>query len=229
MQNMAKRYFIFDDHPNVRRGIKAYLSENSCWQCAGEASSCDEAVALVDSLPADAAERAVYAAIVDASFKDKNVAAPASAEAINANGFGIIRYIKQNARHISCIVYSSYDFGGCVEYAMSNEIGADAYITKNAEESVILTALYEVSHGRTFIQGDIINRYRMTLQALSELTKLETQMYRLACAGLSNQQMAERLGKNIRTVENYMSRLYDKFGVKSRAEFVNLRSQENRG
>lgn len=225
---MTKRYFIFDDHPNIRRGIKAYLSENSDWQCAGEASTCEEAVALVDSLPADAAERAVYAAIVDASFKDKVVAAQSGSDAVNANGFAIIRYIKSRALPIPCIVYSSYDFGGFIEYAMSNEIGADAYVTKNAEESVILTALYEVSHGRTFIQGDIITRYTTTLQALSYLTRLERQMYRLACDGLSNQQIAERLGKNIRTVENYMSRLYDKFDVKSRAELLNLRSHEHR-
>ena len=152
--------------------------------------------------------------------------------AVTYNGFGGQRIqgwlvIPEFApKPCPCIVYSSFDWGGFVEYAMSNEIGADAYVTKNADSSVLITALNEVSHGRHFIQGDIIDRFLMVRQAVSGLTRTEQQLFDLACAGKSNTDIAAELGKSVRTVENYLGRIYDKFGVTTRQELLQLRGRE---
>lgn len=236
-------YLIFDDHPMLRDGVKRWLSDNTAWRCAGEASTYEEAVRVFDEVAVsggadgfgtDAASElektaateaghgtGCLVAIVDASFKDKG---EESRE--NTRGFEIIRYIKASARPCPCIVYSSFDWGGFVEYAMSNEIGADAYVTKNADSSVLITALNEVSHGRHFIQGDIIDRFLTVRQAVSGLTKTEQMMFDLACTGKSNTDIAAELGKSVRTVENYLGRIYDKFGVTTRQELLQLRGRE---
>lgn len=241
MKNTGQRFLIFDDHPMLRDGVKRWLSENSDWQCAGEASTYEEAVRVFDEVtvpggaePAGTAAASAgtaaresgpgsgfLAAIVDASFKDKGEEGRE-----NTKGFEIIRYIKASAHPCPCIVYSSFDWGGFVEYAMSNEIGADAYVIKNADSSVLITALNEVSHGRHFIQGDIIDRFLMVRQAVSGLTKTEQQLLDLACAGKSNTDIAAELGKSVRTVENYLGRIYDKFGVTTRQELLQLRGRE---
>ncbi len=221
-------YLIFDDHPMLRDGVKRWLSDNSGWQCAGEASTYEEAVRVFDEVSVSSAESdgpdgdgGCLAAIVDASFKDKG-----GESRENTRGFEIVRHIKDSPHPCPCIVYSSFDWGGFVEYAMSNEIGADAYVTKNADSSVLITALNEVSHGRRFIQGDIIDRFLLVRQAVSGLTRTEQQMLDMASEGKSNVAIAEELGKSVRTVENYMSRLYDKFGVTTRQELLQLRGRE---
>ncbi|MBP5156248.1 MAG: response regulator transcription factor [Treponema sp.] len=237
MESTSQFFLIFDDHPMLRDGVKRWLSENSSWQCAGEASSFEEAVFVFNEVAssivpsggglvpgsgvAPDGSPCFLAAIVDASFKDKGEEGQA-----NTRGFEIIRYIKASDHPCPCIVYSSFDWGGFVEYAMSNEIGADAYVTKNADSSVLITALNEVSHGRKFIQGDIIDRFLMTRQAINALTHTEQQMMDMACEGKSNAEIAEALGKSVRTVENYMGRINDKFGVTTRAELLQLRGRE---
>ena len=226
MQTDAEqRYLIFDDHPMLRDGVMRWLSENSSWRCAGEASSYEEAVSVFESASADFAGNGGTAgnlvAIVDASFKDKGEVGRE-----NTRGFEIVRYIKSSERPCPCIIYSSFDWGGFVEYAMSNEIGADAYVTKNEDSSVLITALNEVSHGRRFIQGDIIERFLLVRQAVNGLTRTEQQILDLASSGKGNPEIAELLGRSVRTVENYMSRIYDKFGVTTRSELLQLRGRE---
>ena len=223
-KSLGQRYLIFDDHPMLRDGVKRWLSDNSDWDCAGEASSYEEAVRVFDELSAESGSAGgggFLAAIVDASFRDKG-----GEGRENTKGFEIIRHIKDSPHPCPCIVYSSFDWGGFVEYAMGNEIGADAYVTKNADSSVLLTALNEVSHGRHFIQGDIIDRFLLVRQAVSGLTRTEQRILDLASGGKSNLEIAAELDKNVRTVENYMSRIYDKFGVRTRQELLQLRGRE---
>lgn len=227
-KDIGLRYLIFDDHDLLRDGVKRWLSDNSDWQCAGEASSYEEAVRVFDGLFAASAESGSpaggggsLAAIVDASFKDKGVEGRE-----NTKGFEIIRHIKASPHPCPCIVYSSFDWGGFVEYAMSNEIGADAYVTKDADASVLITALNEVSHGRRFIQGDIIDRFLLVRQAIIGLTKSEQRVLDLASEGKSTKEIAEILGKNIRTIENYLGRIYNKFGVSNRQDLLQLRGRK---
>ncbi len=227
-KSLGLRYLIFDDHPMLRDGVKRWLSDNSDWDCAGEASTYEEAVRVFDELSAAscglAGDGGCLAAIVDASFRDKGNEGNEGKE--NTRGFEIIRHIKASLNPCPCIVYSSFDWGGFVEYAMGNEIGADAYVTKNADSSVLITALNEVSHGRHFIQGDIIDRFLQVRQAVSCLTRTEQRILDLACEGKSNPEIAVEIDKNVRTVENYMSRIYDKFGVRTRSELLRLRGRD---
>ena len=101
-------FLIFDDHPMLRDGVKRWLSDNSAWQCAGEASTYEEAVSVFDSVSSSFAASGgtgCLAAIVDASFKDKGEEGRE-----NTKGFEIIRHIKDSPHPCPCIVYSSFDW-----------------------------------------------------------------------------------------------------------------------
>ena len=52
------------------------------------------------------------------------------------------------------------------------------------------------------------------------LTAAETDVLRLVSKGLSNSDIAETLGKSEKTVRNQVSVLFDKVGVKTRAELI---------
>jgi ATP/maltotriose-dependent transcriptional regulator MalT len=55
-----------------------------------------------------------------------------------------------------------------------------------------------------------------SLEQLPELTRREREIASLAAAGLSNRAIAERLVVSIRTVDNHLQHILDKFGISSR-------------
>ncbi|WP_055955397.1 LuxR C-terminal-related transcriptional regulator [Curtobacterium sp. Leaf261] len=56
----------------------------------------------------------------------------------------------------------------------------------------------------------------------SPLTPREYEVAELAAQGLSNRQVAEHLGRSVRTVDAHMSRIFAKWGLHSRGELVDL-------
>ena len=58
--------------------------------------------------------------------------------------------------------------------------------------------------------------------ALGELTEREREVMRLVMEGLPNKLIADELDISVRTVEVHRSRVFDKMGVKSAVELVNL-------
>lgn len=205
---MDKHFFIFDDHKMTRLGLRTFIEQNSDWRFVGEAGSYEEAVSAIDSFRA--ADGAVCVAIVDASFHDSG----SSIE--KALGFDIIRYIKKSGKGIKCIVYSSTDTGAFVQYVMGGDVGADGYVSKNDEDNSILTAMGDVSLGRQFIQGNLITPFLQANVAMNSLTKKEKEVLNLVTQGASNESVAGILKIQVRTVENYLSRIYDKLGVSER-------------
>jgi DNA-binding NarL/FixJ family response regulator len=56
--------------------------------------------------------------------------------------------------------------------------------------------------------------------AFGDLSKRERETLTLLAEGLSNSQIAERLGISEKTVRNHLSHLFDKLGVWSRAQAI---------
>jgi DNA-binding NarL/FixJ family response regulator len=52
------------------------------------------------------------------------------------------------------------------------------------------------------------------------LTKREDQVAALVAEGLTNREVATRLGLSEHTVSNYLFKMYEKLGISSRVEFV---------
>ena len=55
---------------------------------------------------------------------------------------------------------------------------------------------------------------------LSLLSKREMDVVRSLAEGLTNREIAERLGLSQHTIKNYLFRVYDKLGVSSRLELL---------
>jgi two-component system response regulator NreC len=56
--------------------------------------------------------------------------------------------------------------------------------------------------------------------AAPPLSQREGEVLDLVAQGYTNQQVAERLGLSVKTIETYRSRLVDKLGLRSRADLV---------
>jgi DNA-binding NarL/FixJ family response regulator len=124
--------------------------------------------------------------------------------------------------------------------------GAKGYLTKDADASVIETAIREVSAGRTYLDPVVQARLVEALaggaaasagsaaapgpsfaepggrpQALPDgLTTREAEVLALIAEGLSNTEICERLFVSQATVKSHINRIFAKIGARDRAQAV---------
>ena len=136
----------------------------------------------------------------------------------NESGFDSADYFM--GRGINCLMYSSYSNTGLIIKTMEQKI--KGFISKNAAKSEILDAIRAVARGETYIQKDLIPNMMYVSGIMVTLTKKERELLDLLAEHLPNELIAERLFLSKRTVENYVSRIFDKFNVKNRYELEQL-------
>lgn len=117
-------------------------------------------------------------------------------------------------------MYSSYSNTGFIIKTMEHKI--KGFISKNAAKSEILDVIRAVARGETYIQKDLIPNMMYVSGIMVTLTKKERELLDLLAEHLPNDLIAERLFLSKRTVENYVSRIFDKFNVKNRYELEQL-------
>ena len=117
-------------------------------------------------------------------------------------------------------MYTSYSNTGLIIKTMEHKI--KGFISKNAAKSEILDAIRAVARGETYIQKDLIPNMMYVSGIMVTLTKKERELLDLLAEHLPNDLIAERLFLSKRTVENYVSRIFDKFNVKNRYELEQL-------
>ena len=98
----------------------------------------------------------------------------------------------------------------------------NGFISKNADIKEIITSISSVFDGDTYIQKDLISNMMYASSIIVTLTKKERELLNLISEHLSNEEMAHKLNLSKRTVENYISRIFDKFNVKNRYELEKL-------
>ena len=93
------------------------------------------------------------------------------------------------------------------------EAGADVYIEKSAGAAEIVNAL------RLMLQGD---SEMGGLEDITRLSKRQKQLLIMLDEGLSNREIAERLGISEHTVKVHLWRLFRRLGVKSRTQTLHF-------
>jgi DNA-binding NarL/FixJ family response regulator len=69
----------------------------------------------------------------------------------------------------------------------------------------------------------------VNLQGRRLLTKREDDVVKLVADGLSNRNVAHKLGLTEHTVSNYLFRIYEKLGISSRVELVLYALKQRQG
>ena len=136
----------------------------------------------------------------------------------NESGFDAADYLIEHG--IKCLMYSSFSNVGFIVKTMEHKI--KGFITKNADRAEIMEAIHTVSRDETYIQKGLLSDMMYVSGIMVTLTKKERELLDLIAEHLPNEIIAERLGVSKRTVENYVSRIFDKFNVKNRYELEKL-------
>ena len=242
--NLAMDIFIFDDHDMMRKGLKAYFSDSSIYNIAGEAGDLEGAKKAVAAYkPKEQAERrgndkaaalarnpleepinvlqattraAAAVAIVDVGFSSE------SGGVETVQGFELVKFIRQSGKNINCVMFSSYTGQAYIRNALSAEVGALAYVSKASESSVLVEAVNAAAQGKNFIDPYLSSALVTTTNVYDLLSKREREVLKYVQQGLPNSQIAANMNITERTVENHLSAIYSKAGTDNKTELVQM-------
>jgi DNA-binding NarL/FixJ family response regulator len=204
---MSISIVLADDHPVVRRGMRALLEAEPDFRVVGEAGDGLEAVRLVELLQPDVL-------VLDLMMP-------------GLSGLEVIRIINQRGSRTRVVVLSMHDDSAFVAEALKN--GATGYVLKGSEPHVPVLAVREAAAGRRFLSPPVTERaidaYIEQARAVGfdpheTLTRREREVLQLAAEGSTSAEIAARLHISQRTVENHRANLMRKLGLKNPSELV---------
>ena len=194
---------VADDHPVVRRGIRALLEPNVGWEIIAELSNGRDAVTK-------ARERKPDIAILDIRMP-------------LLNGLEAARQIVKYSPSTRVLILSMYDSEEFIQKAVTS--GAKGFVRKSEAEEELVAAIRALLADKLFFPSGVLRMLRQERHANvstphSSLTQRETELLQLIAEGHSNKRAASILGISHRTVENHRARIMRKLGLRSATELV---------
>jgi DNA-binding NarL/FixJ family response regulator len=218
-----KSIIIVEDHPLMQKGLLSYFSGTGRWKVSGTASSLNEAKHLLCKISTESPPDVL---LLDIQLKDgwgldiipwlkeqqtdKIRTGETQTDAIRTDTTG-----EQQALPLMAI-YTSFDDYAHVSTALS--MGVKVYITKLRSEQELEAALLNAFSGIVCIDENAQMKLQNVKDVFSMLTKREAEIVLLVKKKFTNKQIAAELDISHRTVENILSCVYDKMGIKSRKE-----------
>jgi len=213
---MAIRVLLADDQALVRAGFRALLDAEDDLEVVAEAADGQVAVAA-------AREHAPDVVLMDVRMpRQDGLEATAAITADPA------------LADTRVVVLTTFELDEYVFGAL--RAGASGFLLKDVEPADLLTAIRVVAAGEALLAPRVTRRLIEAFAArpaaalpadgrvvvLEELTSREREVLGLVGAGLSNQEIAERLVLSPLTAKTHVSRLFMKLGVRDRAQLVVL-------
>jgi DNA-binding NarL/FixJ family response regulator len=122
---------------------------------------------------------------------------------------------------VRSIVLTSFDRSSLMRAAF--ERGASGFVDKRAEPAEILAAVRAVADGGTAFSAATLDAARSAPRPPSGR---EIEVIREIQRGATSDEIGARLGISTRTVESHLRRLFDRYGLVSRAELAVLAMNE---
>jgi len=197
------RLLVADDQTVVREGLAAILTNYSDIEVIGQASDGIQAVEIIKKEKPDVV-------LLDMMMP-------------NQDGLTTIPKVREVSPNTRILVVTAYAENDLVYQAI--KAGALGYILKDATRDQLLQAVRDVDQGRASLQPSIavkliqeINHPTELTYTADPLTRRELETIRLIARGLSNQEIAEKLVVNERTIAKYVSSILDKLQLANRTQ-----------
>jgi DNA-binding NarL/FixJ family response regulator len=199
------RVLLADDQQLVRAGFRALLDDAGDIEVVGEAGNGLEAVELARSARPDVVLMDIRMPVLD----------------------GL------EATRVRVVVLTTFELDEYVFEALA--AGASGFLLKNTDPAELLRAVRVVAEGEALLAPSVTRRLIAEFAAarrragpprdrvdLAALTEREREVMALAGAGLSNEEIADRLVVSPATARTHVSRAMVKLGARDRAQLVVL-------
>ena len=197
---MTLRLLVVDDHPVVRMGLVAMLSEHADFEVVGEAADGAEAVLLAARLAPDVVLMDLRMPVMDGPEATAKMLASPPAPAV--------------------LVLTTYDTDADIVRAV--EAGANGYLLKDAPRETLADAIRRAARGETVLAPPVVARLasRLRTPTAPTLTDREAQVLQCVAKGLSNAEVGRELHIGEATVKTHLLRAFEKLGVTDRTAAV---------
>ena len=204
---------LADDHALVRSGLRMLLEAQPDMEILAEAENGREAVE--------------YALAIQPDIVLMDVMMP------YMNGIEATRRIKEARPETAVLALTMYEDEQYF-YEML-KAGASGYVPKRAAPEVLVTAIHTVFEGEVFLFPSMATRLVKNYvqdeaddkpSVLADLTPRELEVMALIADGMTNQEIAERLGISVKTVDRHRENIMRKLGVHSRIDLVKYAIRE---
>ncbi len=193
------RVLLVDDHALFRTGLGRLLEASGLARVVGEAG---DGVEFLELLSKE----------VDVVFLDIDMPVMGGVEAA---GRALGRY--PEVRIIALSMHGDEHY-----YFSMVEAGGRGFLLKNSEMDEVADAISTVMDGGTYFSRELLEGLVSVLRATPEdaLSRRELEILLAICAGLSNQEIADKLFISKRTVDKHRANIMLKTGSKNTANLV---------
>ncbi len=144
----------------------------------------------------------------DVLVLDLNMPGPSSATTV--------AYVGEHCPETAVLVLTAFDDDAYVRAMLA--AGVAGYVLKDEAPDALVDAVRSVAHGGTWFSRAVVAALaHPSAEANLGLSGRERELLGLLVQGWDNTRMAAELGLGEQTVRNYLSRLYSKLGVQTRA------------
>lgn len=146
------------------------------------------------------------------------------------NGITALRTIKKNYNNVRVIIFSTQSEN---IYALSGiRAGASGFLSKTEATSTIKKAILKVYKGGMYMTNAMAQKLTFDENQTEsdwyhKLSMREIEVLKLLCNGKKNNEIAEELDINPKTVSTYKSRLMNKLNVTNLISLIDLERQKN--
>lgn len=201
------RVAVIDDHPVIREGIVELASQWGDVEIVGTGSNARDALAIVATTLPDVM-------LVDYRLGDDTCTA-------------VCRTVKSKYPEVRVLCFTVYDDPQIVLEVL--RAGAVGFVLKDSTSDQIYSSIRQAAKGNVPLDGRIVKavveeakRHLEKDSAFTSLDSKEERLLAMVAAGMSNQEIAERLYVSVKTVKNMLTALYKKLGVENRTRAAAL-------
>ncbi|MCJ7512213.1 MAG: response regulator transcription factor [Anaerolineales bacterium] len=206
--------FIVDDHPLFREGVRNVINGEADLHVIGESISGEEALPLIKELQP-------HVALIDVNLP-------------GMNGMQLTRQVATERLGTAVVLLTAYDDVEQVLHGV--RAGAAAYCSKDIQAGKLVDVIRQVARG-FYVVGDqvydsnglaqwleegieSVRRPHLDgeVEAFSPLSPREMEILQYVTRGLSNKEIAGRLGISHQTVKNHMTAILHKLDVEDRTQ-----------
>lgn len=195
------KIMIVDDHLIVREGIRLILETEDHYEVIAEAENGQQALDVLQQMTPDLILLDLNMPILDElNFMIK---------------------LRNEGRTIPIIILTTYKEKELLAEAVS--LGAASYLLKDTGREKLFSTIEAAMRGETLLQPEML---KLLMEAQAEkhtpslLTNKEVLILQALARGFKNSEIANELHVAERTVKSYLTTIYSKLNVKTRAQAV---------